>query len=188
METVHENWEQWVEDFAVMDEAELDDESDEPEFDYGLGETDDGEMDAEFLDPVTLGIGALAARKLGRRRKKVQRAQPQRPYAQMVQGKGTGLVKTPKGTAQIVLPGKFPTVEEFRKTVNALQLDDRKNSTGIKQLSEQQRKDAARLAVMVAQTEKKISKQLRNTQIAAIIAATIPLIARVAERHGAALP
>jgi ABC-type transporter Mla subunit MlaD len=74
-----------------------------------------------------------------------------------------------------MLPGRFPTVEEFRKTVGALQQDIGKNSSGIQQLGEQQRKDSARLATLVSQTERRLTRRMKRQQTFSIIAALIPL-------------
>lgn len=176
-------------------ELDLDDEL-EPAFDddgMALSEDDmDGEYDddsAELFDPISLGAGALTERWFRRRKRpKVRRADRRAAVSSGVRGKSHGVIRTPRGTAKIALPGKFPTVQEFKKAANALQVDIRKNSAGIKQLGDEQRKDAARLAAMMAATEKRLTKQVKNAQLTALISLAIPLLARVVERQLPAQP
>ena len=157
MAEMNGEWGELLSDLAVL-EAESDEDSE-------LAEDEESDEDAEF-DPITLGVGALAARKLGLgRRHPVRRAMQVANYAQAVRGKNAGIVQTPSGPARIALPGNFPTVEEFRKTVTAIQKDMKANSAGIKELTDQQKKDTVRLADLITKLDKKMTKRNKRAQI-----------------------
>jgi hypothetical protein len=164
----NESWVQMLEDIAL--EA-LDDEFDDSDdFDFELAEDDEFD-DAEF---------DLSERRRARRRPApVNRARPRQRYSQALKGRSQGMVRTPQGTARVALPGKFPTVPELRKTVDRLQGDISKNSSGIEQLRKQQQN----LTTLLARTEKRLTKRARNAQIAAIVAISIPLVARIIEQR-----
>jgi hypothetical protein len=169
------DWGELLSDLAVLG-AESEEESD-------FAEEDESEDESEF-DPITLGAGALAARRLGiGQRRSVRRAKPPANYAQAVKGRNQGVVQTPSGTARIALPGNFPTVDEFQKSVGQIQKDMKANSDGIKELADQQRKDAVRLAEMITTSERKLKKQMKRTQIVAMIGAVAPLAARLIEKQ-----
>lgn len=170
------DWGELLSDLAVL-ETEADEDEDP-------GEDDDAEDDDSEFDPITLGAGALAARKLGfGRRRTVHRAKPPGNYAQAVKGRNQGVVQTPNGTARITLPGNFPTVEEFQKSVGQIQKDMKANSAGIKELADQQKKDALRLAEMITSSEKKLKRQMKRTQVVALVGAMLPIAARLIEKQ-----
>jgi hypothetical protein len=168
------DWGELLSDLAVL-EAESDEDEDPTE-------DDDAEDDDSEFDPITMGVGALAARRMGfGRRRPVHRAKPQANYAQAVKGRNQGVVQTPNGTARISLPGNFPTVEEFQKSVGQIQKDMKANSAGIKELADQQKKDTVRLAELIATNEKKLKRQLKKTQVIALIGAVVPVAFRLIE-------
>ena len=120
METMHGNWEQFVEDFATLDDAEFDDEAG---LDDEFAEADEeDEMDAEVV-------------KRQKGRKPVKRSKRQKRIAGDLRVQSMkGTIRTPNGEAQIALPGRIIPPAEFRKAVDTLQLDNTKNATGIQQL------------------------------------------------------
>ena len=171
------NWTEFESDLALLGlEAEDDGELAEAEDDGELAEDDDGEF-----DPITLGAASLAARGIGginrlvSGRRSPRRAKPTGSYGRTVKGRNAGVVQTPNGAARIALPGNFPTVDEFRKTVAEIQKDMKANSTGIKELADQQKKDVVRLAGLISDGEKKIRKQLKRTQLFAMLGVAAPL-------------
>jgi hypothetical protein len=129
---------------------------------------DDSDFDLSEDDEFDDAEMELAESRSSRRGRSVSHARSRGRYSQRVQGKSQGLVKTPQGTAKVALPGTFPTVEELRKTVDALQGDIRKNSAGIMQLKRQ-----------MELTERRLTKRAKNAQIASLVAISIPLVALV---------
>jgi hypothetical protein len=112
----------------------------------------------------------------------VSRARPA-DYGRNVRGQGQGIVQTPSGPATIELPGRFPTVEEFKRSVEAIQKDVKRNSDGIKQLADVQRRDAIRLADLVTKSERRVKKQMKQTQIISIAAAALlPFVGRLIDK------
>lgn len=104
-------------------------------------------------------------------------------YGRAVRGQGQGVVQTPSGPAKIELPGRFPTVEEFKKSVEAIQKDVQRNTDGITQLAEIQRKDALRLADLVSKSERRMRRQMKRTQIVSIAAAVaLPFVGRLIDQ------
>ena len=171
METMNGSWEQFVEDFATLDDAEFDDEAG---LDDEFAEADEeDEMDAERV-----------RRKKGQSRRKISHGGIQGRLAQRMHDKPMGgIVQTPNGRARIALPGRIIPPAEFRKAVDALQQDGKKNATGIQQLEAQQRQDMARLTAMVAQTEKKHSQELRQIATGVVVAlAAAPVVAFIQNR------
>ena len=165
------DWSQLLSDVSVLESESEDEDA------FAEDEEDDEDDDSEF-DPITLGAASLAARGFNRiigNRKPARRARPTRSYTSAVRGRGAGVVQTPNGPARIALPGNFPTVEEFRKTVGEIQKDMKANSAGIKELGDQQKKDVVRLAELIATNEKKTRKQMKRTQTIAIIGIVLPL-------------
>ena len=166
-------WGELISDLAVL-ESEPDEDSEfGDEEDYG------DEDDVDDYD-----IEAVRRRVSGRRgglaqRRPPHRARPGRNYGRQVKGKGQGVVQTPNGPARIELPGKFPTVEEFQKTVSEIQNDMKANSTGIKELADQQKKDSLRITDMVVASEKRLRKQMKRTQIISAVFALAPLAINV---------
>ena len=153
---------------AMTSFAEMDDDDDDDDDDG-----DDGEDEmAEFLPFGGLGLGAglLASRAL-RRRKKVRRAKPRRSYARRARGKRYGTVITPAGRARIRLPGRFPTIPEFRRTVAEIQKDIKKNSAGVKDLATSQK----RVAALVMRSDKGMEKKVFGLQIAVVALAVLLL-------------
>ena len=53
------------------------------------------------------------------------------------------------------------------------------NSTGIKEIAEQQKKDSLRIAEMVMASEKKLRKQMKRTQVITAVIALAPLAINV---------
>ena len=153
------DWTQLISDVATL-EADDDEASDDDE------SADDDESDAEFFDPLTLGLGAAAAQRLGRYvRTPVHRARPKSSYGKGVKGKGESIVRTPNGELRLPLPGHFVTVDEFQKTAAEIQKDMKQNSAGIKDLADLQRKESQRLEKVITTLDKKIAKQQRRSQI-----------------------
>lgn len=188
---MNDDMEQWLDtlteaDFADYDDY-YDDESDDDDLEFGEYDDDleyddepeyvEAEADAEFF-----GRKARRQRTL-RRRRRLTLARRTNRLAGRVRGRHTGVIRTPAGAARMRLPGGYPTVKEFKSTVDALQKDIKRNATGIKQLGAQQKKDAARLAGMVSRSERRIRKQLKQTQVAALIAAAAPLILKVGAQY-----
>lgn len=171
MAEMNGSWEQLMEELSSLETAEYEDES-ESDDDEDYEDSEDDEL-AEFLP---FGMGKAAINRLRGRR--VARARPTRSYAGAVKGRNQGVVATPAGPAKVMLPGRFPTVEEFRKTVSEIQKDVQKNSKGIQDLSDQQRKESARFATLLVKTERRLNKQMQRTQLISAVAASIPLVAR----------
>jgi hypothetical protein len=153
------DWGELVSEIATLESAERDDESD--------NESDEAEDDREAVPfrPGFLPPSVMRARATD--------------YGRAVKGQGQGVVQTPSGPARIDLPGRFPTVDEFKKSVEAIQKDVQRNSDGIKQLAGIQRKDALRLADMVSKSERRLRRQMTRTQIISIAAAAVlPFVGR----------
>src|SRR5688572_30483370 len=104
-------------------------------FDDDYEAWDDDYGDAEFDDAeYYLGDAAGARQPPPRRRGQVNRAKPRGNITSGVQGRQFGVVRTPQGNARVELPGKFPTLDEFKTSVAKLQQDISANSSGIAQL------------------------------------------------------
>jgi hypothetical protein len=100
-----------------------------------------------------------------------------------VRGQSQGIVQTPSGPARIELPGRFPTVDEFKKSVEAIQKDVQRNTDGIKQLAAIERKDAQRLNDIVLKSERRLRRQMTRTQIISIAAAAVlPFVGRLIDQ------
>lgn len=168
-----DTWEQMVEDIDESS-AESYDDMDSDSLFFELAEEDESFPEA----PVD-----------GRSRLRQQQrpvpsyARPGGRYAGLVRGRGEGLVRTPQGTAKVQLPGKFPTVEEFQKTVDALQRDIKKNADGIRQLNQAQRTDLAQVKALMAQSERKMQKEMKKALIISVVSANLPLIFRVLQER-----
>jgi hypothetical protein len=165
-------WGELISDLAVL-ESEADDDS-EFEDEEDIGDEDD--VDDFDIEAVRR---RGSRRNVFARRRAPHRARPGRNYGRQVKGRDKGVVRTPNGPAQIELPGKFPTVDEFQKTVNEIQNDMKANSIGIKELADQQKKDVVRLADMVTTSEKKLRKQMKRTQVVSAMFALAPLAINV---------
>jgi hypothetical protein len=153
------DWAELVSEIATLESAERDDESD--------NESDEAEDDREAVPfrPGFLPPSVLRGRAAD--------------YGRSVRGQSQGVVQTPSGPARIDLPGRFPTVDEFKKSVEAIQKDVQRNSDGIKQLALVQRKDAVRLAELVSKSERRLRRQMTRTQIISIAAAAVlPFVGR----------
>ena len=162
------DWGQLVSEMAALETAESDDEADD--------ESSEADEDSEAVSPFA------AFRRPGGLPINVQRARPAN-YGQGVRGQSQGVVQTPQGPASIQLPGRFPTVDEFKKTVEAIQKDVKHNSDGIKQLADIQRKDALRLADLVTKSERRLKRQMKRTQIISIAAAAVlPFVGRLIDQ------
>lgn len=186
---MNEDMEHWL---NTLSDAEFDDfdDDDESDDDYEFAEYDDdldyedypeyedAEVGAEFF-----GRRARRRRRLRRRRRRIMHARRRRRLARDVRGRRHGVIRTPAGSARMKLPGGYPTVKEFKSTVDTLQKDIKRNATGIKQLGSEQKKDAARLAGMVTRSERRIRKQLKETQVAALVAAAAPLLLKVGAQY-----
>ena len=171
MSDMNGSWEQLMEELTSLETAEYEDESESDDEDYD--EAEDDEL-AEFSPRSP---GAAAVNRL--RRRPVARARPTRSYAGAVKGLNQGVVTTPAGPAKVMLPGRFPTVDEFRKTVSEIQKDVQRNSKGIQDLADQQRRESARLAALLVKSERRINKRMQRTQLISAVAASIPLVARI---------
>ena len=139
------NWEQFVEDFATLDDAEFDDEAG---LDDEFAEADEeDEMDAEVV-------------KRQKGRKPVKRSKRQKRIAGDLRVQSMkGTIRTPNGEAQIALPGRIIPPAEFRKAVDTrCSWTTRRMPLVSSSLSMQQRQDMARLTAMVARMEKKHSR------------------------------
>lgn len=143
--------------------------------DYGDAEFDD----AEF-DPMTLGLAMGAQKAFGRPRPPVRRAKPHGSVTSSVQGRQYGIVKTPQGNARVELPGKFPTVNEFKQSIAKLQLDIKANSTGIAQLTDRLKQDATLEATARSKSDRYLRRSLKRTQWAALVAVALPIVLEVA--------
>jgi hypothetical protein len=161
------DWGELVSEIATLGATEADDEADDE------SEAEDDESEAVRFNPSRPWFMAP----------NVTRATRAADYGRNVRGQGQGVVQTPSGPARIELPGRFPTVEEFKKSVEAIQKDVQKNSDGIKQLSDVQRRDSLRLAQLVAKSERRLRKQMTRTQIIAIAAAAVlPFVGRLIDQ------
>jgi hypothetical protein len=147
--------------------------------DYG-----DGEGDSE-LEDAELGMAYGAQKALGRARPAVRRAKPQGSATSSVQGRQYGMVRTPQGNARVELPGRFPTVNEFKQSIAKLQQDIKANSTGIAQLTERLKQDATLEAGARAKSDRVLRRNLKRTQWAALIAVALPVVLEVARPENA---
>lgn len=162
-----------MDELTSLETAEYDDEWAES--------LDDEDYDESAESDDELSEASLFRSRLGRARRgaPVARARPTRSYAGAVKGRNQGVVSTPAGPAKVMLPGTFPTVDEFRKTVSEIQRDVQKNSKGIQDLADQQRKESARVTALMVKSERRLRKQMQRTQLIAAISASIPLVARL---------
>lgn len=104
-------------------------------------------------------------------------------YGRNVRGQGQGVVQTPSGPAKIELPGRFPTVEEFKSSVEAIQKDVQKNANRIAHVSAVQRRDAVRLAGLVVRSERRLRRQLTRAQVISIaVAVAVPFVGRLIDQ------
>jgi hypothetical protein len=102
--------------------------------------------DDAFDDAFDDGDGeAVASRSRNRGRSSPRPAIQTRPYARGVQGRATGVIETPNGKATVQLPGRFPTVTEFRGTLEEVHSDIKKNSEVIRALGRTNDDQDARL-------------------------------------------
>jgi len=172
MPDMNGSWEQLMDELTSLETAEYDDEWAE-----GLDDEDYDES-AESDDELSEASPFSRLRR-ARRGAPVARAHPTRSYAGAVKGRNQGVVSNPNGPAKVMLPGTFPTVDEFRKTVSEIQRDVQKNSKGIQDLADQQRKESARVTALMVKSERRLRKQMQRTQLIAAISASIPLVARL---------
>ena len=161
------DWGQLVSEIATLGTAERDD-------DEADDEGAEGDEDSEAVPFPGFRPGFVPP--------SVTRARPGN-YAQGVRGQSQGTVQTPSGPAHIQLPGRFPTVDEFKQTVEAIQKDVKRNSDGIRQLADVQRRDALRLAELVTRSERRLKRQMKRTQIISIAAAAVlPFVGRLIDQ------
>jgi hypothetical protein len=106
-----------------------------------------------------------------RRRANVRRARPRGSYTSRTRGRRYGTIVTPAGKARVKLPGRFPTVSEFKQSVAKVQKDIKKNSGGIKDLVSSQ-KD---LASVVGRNKKTTDKKVLGLQIGVVILSLLSL-------------
>jgi hypothetical protein len=154
----------------------------EDSFDDDYEAWDDDYGDAEFEDAEfeELTLGEAYGAKKGVARPAVRRAKPHGSATSSVQGRQYGIVKTPRGNARVELPGKFPTVNEFKQSIAKLQQDIKANSTGIAQLTERLKQDATLEAGARVKSDRALRRSLKRTQVAALIAATLPVFLEMA--------
>lgn len=135
-----------------------------------FGESDFGESDFE----------AAPRNRQPTRRPPIRRAPPRGNPAVGVQGRQYGVVRTPQGDARIELPGKFPTVDEFKQTITKLQQDIAANSAGIGQLTSRLQGDSQ----IESSTRNKhvhlLRRSIKRMQWATLLALTVPLVMEAA--------
>ena len=133
--------------------------------DYGEAEPDDAEWDSR------------SQQRGGR--PPVRRASQQGSATSGIQGRQFGVVRTPQGEARIELPGKFPTVDEFKQTIAKLQTDIKANSAGIGQLTDRLKGDSQFEASSRTRSVRALRRSLKRTQWAALLAVAVPLVLEV---------
>ena len=160
------------EDDPEIDEGEFDDIDTDDVYEAiesaesMIEDADDDEDDLDEFFPFPGGV--LAARTVQRALgKKVRSAKPRRPYSAGIRGRQYAQVKTPAGSARIVLPGRFPTLKDHRRSLARVQRDIRKNSTGIRDLVKRQKK----LAELAGRSDRGLDKKVKTLQWAVVILA-----------------
>lgn len=106
-----------------------------------------------------------------------------RAYGRDVKGRDAGLIKTPNGEAKIQLPGKFPTVGEFRGSLEEIQGDIKKNADGIKSLTRRGDDQDSRIAKLARTVERSSSLTFWSSLVLGAITAA-PLLFNALEQGG----
>lgn len=144
------------------DDSEYDDDLDDEFDDFELAEDDE----AARPKPGRPGKGRPAGRP--------SFAKP-RQYGQAARGRNAGLIKTPNGDATVQLPARFPTMGEFRGTLEEIQADIKRNADGIKTLGRTNAEQDTKLSALT----RSMKRSAKTTFWTSIVIGTVAIAPRL---------
>jgi hypothetical protein len=180
-----EDWDALLDDLAAMGIEEADDDNDDEEAvrsgppRNGAGYRASSRYRSGSASRGSANRGGSSA---GGGRP-VSHAAPQQGYASGVQGTSQATMDTPRGPARLKMPQGLVTVPELQETVDAIQDDVKANAAGIRELAARHRRDTACLAALIRKTDKKLTRGLKHSELASILAASAPLIVKLIQRQ-----
>jgi hypothetical protein len=161
----NDSFEAWVEDFADLDEADGDGEAD---FEAELEADGEDYGDAE-------AVRRSRRSRRGAPRRRATRAS--RGYGvNRMEGVGQGIVRTPSGDAQIELPGKVPSLKEFKDTVGTIQKD-------MLTLAAQQKTDVAYFNAQIDGLKKDLVKSRKQAALIGVAIALAPVVTKLLQQQ-----